>query len=153
MLKYFFKSCLIAITACWFIEAPVLSYTSDYEGTLGNEPIGLTLYTDHPKKLSAYGTVCGYYFSIKSLKDIPLQIARDADGKPILYALDANHKRISRFNFSFPSIDPKRKVKGGCHRTDTWDFFDGDALNRILILTQQSNGKDKHFAIVEGFRV
>jgi hypothetical protein len=91
--------------------------TRDYEGTLGNKSIGMTLDVEKP-----------YYFYNDFLKNIALQESKDEKGNMVLFELDSKGAKVAVFKCQFPVKDPDGRLKGKLDKEviiGTWSHLDG----------------------------
>jgi len=110
------------------MRIPAFGLTTDYEGTIGDQKIGLTLGLENSKQSRPGNEVCGYYFFDRNLKNIFLHSEKDKKGDLILYELDDAGNRTGVFKCTYPDKDPKGHFRSRIHGEvieGTWSRIDG----------------------------
>jgi hypothetical protein len=138
---------------------------SDYRGTLGSQPIGLTI--SHPisswwgDQVPKFGEI--HYFYVRHLKNIPLkEVARDGR-RLVLEEADASGKPIARLNLEFPDHEHFNRYQStgpGPVKLDeeeilgSWDSLDGKQnLPVLLVLHHVVRGSNGNRCGLEGARL
>jgi hypothetical protein len=140
------------LVSALFIQTPTFGMTTDYEGTIGDQKIGLTLGLVGSKASRPGNEVCGYYFYNRNLKNIFLHCEKDKKGDLVLYELDDEGRRTGIFKCIFPDKDPKGHFRARIHgevMEGTWSKMDGSDSRPFYLYQTGSVGAvgDRRYAI------
>ncbi len=86
------------------------NWVSDYEGTLGDQAIGLAIVQNKAPNGRAYTQhqiLSAHYFYTKNLVDIPLELKRRNGRDLIFEEYDNNHNLVATFDLTFATKDPQ----------------------------------------------
>lgn len=122
------------------------AWLQDYEGTIGNNKIGLTLIKKSPRADDDNRFINAHYFYSQYLIDIPLKIKSQDGRNLILEELDKNGDLVAIFTLYFEKKDPRSKEESK-HDLDTdvltgtWqNIKNGDKLEVYLNMHQGVSG-------------
>ncbi len=147
-----------SVVAALVAVVPTIVWASDYQGTIGDVPIGFALdgASDYPKK-------SGWYFYAKYWKDIPLAGEYDEKTKVMtLREKDGSGKDFAEFRLTFPKKDPKGKFKGALTGNEvavgTWNKIGSSESKPVYLsmttdMPQVGNGRYSSAGATDDFAV
>jgi hypothetical protein len=110
-------------------------FLHNYDGAIGDIPIGMTLISDGSDKLGFPGKITGTYFYVKWLKDIEIRGTVDSERNFVFYEYDKAGNTTGSFKGRFSK-------SGGGELIGTWSGPDGTGGKPFnLVLDNVSSGE------------